>query len=87
MYQGDRLDQGLKLIMDLKGVGGHLEHDRVSLCEMLLTPAGKLGGSTAVWAKYEPLLDIDPNGNEMMRVTVQANGAVGSARPGASGRA
>ncbi len=77
MDQGDRLDQGLQLIIDLEGVGGHLEHDSVGRGQMLLAPAGELGIRNALWAEDQRLLSVDPDGNEIVLVNVESNVAVG----------
>jgi hypothetical protein len=78
MDQCHRLDQGLEFVIDLEGIGGHLEHDRVGLGQMLPAPIGKLSVGNPMRTEDERLLCVDPNGNQVVLVNIKPNVALGS---------
>ncbi|MBU1749301.1 MAG: hypothetical protein KKA73_16575 [Chloroflexi bacterium] len=75
MDQGHRVHVGGQIVVQLKGIGAHLQDDGILGREGLAQPGVQARELDPLGAQYLVELRIDPAGHQVMLVTVQADEA------------
>jgi hypothetical protein len=73
VHHGDRVDVGQEIIVDLEGVGGHLQHHGIRAREALLAPAVEILQRHTLGTKTAFALRIESVGDQVVSMDIEAD--------------
>ncbi len=74
----DRLDVGQEIVVELKGVGRHLQHHGIVMGEALAYPVVQVGEGHTPGRHHLVLVGVNGNSNEVVLVHVETDKALGT---------